>query len=177
MFAVNYALEAANIALELAIDAIDAIDAIGSTPRTSDTLVSIERVEEETVEFNTVDVKTDGIKFTDLDDDDFTLVTAPTGFVPKSDTSDLPTREQAAAKFLISYPLNPTAKNDFLRHSGYKTPENVSDEVAKYVAEACLRERSCQSLKLQGESESATTSSSVLPFDLIDDYCGTPVDH
>lgn len=178
MFAFNYALEAANLAFEVTTDAL------GLTTDTSVTPVSIE---EETVEFKTVGVKTDGIQFTELDDD-FTLVTTPSGFVSHGVTSDLSVRSSAAVMYLNSCPSDPTAKRTFkhafLLHAGYYTPENVPDEVATTIAEACVQEHSCQSLDRQRELKDATTTSShstvsvnsnVPLTDLVlDDY--TPVD-
>lgn len=185
MFAFNYALEAANIA-NLAFEVTT--DALGLTTDTSVTPVSIE---EYTVEFKTDGVKTDGIQFTELDDD-FTLVTAPTtppsGFVSHGAISDLSVRSSAAVMYLKSCPSDPTAKRTFkhafLLLAGYDTPEDVPDEVATTIAEACVQEHSCQSLDRQRELKAATTSSlptvSVISHGLLsdlvrDDYV-TPVD-
>ena len=183
MFAVNYAFGVTKLAFEVTTDAL------GLTTGTSVTPVSIE---EETVEFKTVGVKTDGIQLTELDgdihftelDDDFTLVTAPSGFVSHGDTSDLSVRSSAAVVYLNSCPSDPTFKHAFLLLAGYDTPENVPDEVATTIAEACVQEHSCQSLDRQRELKSSNTSSlptvSVISHGLLsdlvrDDYV-TPVD-
>ena len=104
------------------------------------------------------------------------------------DASDLSVRSSAAIVYLNSCPSDPTAKrtfkHDFLLLAGYDTPDDVPDEVATTIAEACVQEHSCQSLDRQRELEAATTSSlptvSVISHGLLsdlvrDDYI-TPVD-
>ena len=187
MFAFNYAFGVTKIAFEVTTDAL------GLTTDTSVTPVSIE---EETVEFKTVGVKTDDIQLTELDDDiqftelddDFTLFTAPSGLVSPGDASDLSVRSSAAVVYLNSCPSDPTAKQTFkhafLLLAGYDTPDDVPDEVATTIAEACVQEHSCQSLDRQRELKSANTSSlptvSVISpgplSDLVRDDYITPVD-
>lgn len=175
MSALNYAREVTKLAFEVTTDAL------GLTPGTSVTPVSIEHVE-----FKTVDIH-DTTVLTELDDD-FTLVTAPSGFVSHGDTSDLSVRSSAAVMYLNSCPSDPTAKRTFkhafLLLAGYDTPDDVPDEVATTIAEACVQEHSCQSLDRQRELKAATTSSlpTVLVIspgplsDLVRDDYATPVD-
>lgn len=155
MFAFNYALEAANLA-NLAFEVTT--DALGLTTDTSVTPVSIE---EETVEFKTVGVKTDGIQFTELDDDDFTLVTAPSGFVPREPTPNPSYKEYLAAFWYLHTP-NPTTKRTFLSLAGYDTPDVVPDDVAKTMAEACVQVPGCQSLDRQRKLMNGPTSNDPL---------------
>ena len=177
MFAFNYAREVTKLAFEVTTDALH--------PSTGKTL-TFESIEH--VEFKTVDIQFDTTVLTELDDDDFTLVTAPSGFVSHGDASDLSVRSSAAIVYLNSCPSDPTAKrtfkHDFLLLAGYDTPDDVPDEVATTIAEACVQEHSCQSLDRQRELEAATTSSlptvSVISHGLLsdlvrDDYI-TPVD-
>ena len=175
MFAFNYALGVTKLAFEAATDALH--------PSTGKTL-TVESIEH--VEFKTVDIH-DTTVLTELDDD-FTIVTAPSGFVSHGDTSDLSVRSSAAVMYLNSCPSDPTAKRTFkhafLLLAGYDTPEDVPDEVATTIAEACVQEHNCQSLDRQRELKAATTSSlpivSVISHGLLsdlvrDDYV-TPVD-
>jgi hypothetical protein len=134
------------------------------------------KVEIEHVEFKNVEVKTG--EFTHLDDD-FTLVEHPSIY-PQGKPSDLPTRLKAATVYLQE--SDPTkkenAKNAFLLLAGYDTPWEVPDEVATTIAEACIQELSCQSLKRQLELTKVPTSSlptvsviSHVPLsDLVRDY-------
>ena len=176
MFAFNYAREVTKLAFEVTTDALGL---------TTDQTLKFESIEH--VEFKTVDIQFDTTVFTELEDD-FTLVTAPSGFVSHGDTSDLSVRSSAAVVYLNSCPSDPTTKRTFkhafLLLAGYDTPENVPDEVATTIAEACVQEHSCQSLDRQRELEAATTSSlptvSVISHGLLsdlvrDDYV-TPVD-
>ena len=149
--------------------------------------LTVESIEH--VEFKNVDTQFDTTALTELGDgDDFTLVPSPSGFVSHGDTSDLSVRSSAAVVYLNSCPSDPTAKRTFkhafLLLAGYDTPEDVPDEVATTIAEACIQEHSCQSLDRQRELKSATTSSlptvSVINQGLLsdlvrDDYI-TPVD-
>lgn len=162
-----------------------ATDALGLTTEQDQELKfeSIEQVEH--VEFKNIQFET--TELTKLDDD-FTLVTVPSGFVLQGNPSDLSVRSSAAGVYLKSYPSDPTAKRTFkhafLLLAGYDTPDLVPDEVATTIAEACVQEHSCQSLDRQRELKEATTSS--LPTVLVistghlsdlvlDDYV-TPVD-
>ena len=176
MFAFNYAREVTKLAFEVTTDALGL---------TTDQTLKFESIEH--VEFKTVDIQFDTTVFTELEDD-FTLVTAPSGFVSHGDTSDLSVRSSAAVVYLNSCPSDPTTKRTFkhafLLLAGYDTPENVPDEVATTIAEACVQEHSCQSLDRQRELKAATTSSlptvSVISHGLLsdlvrDDYV-TPVD-
>ena len=175
MSAFNYAREVAKLAFEVTTDAL------GLTTNQELMFESIEHVEFKTgVQFDTT-------VLTELDDD-FTLVTAQSGFVSHGDTSDLSVRSSAAVMYLNSYPSDPTTKRTFkhafLLLAGYDTPEDVPDEVATTIAEACVQEHSCQSLDRQRELKAATTSSlptvSVnspgLLSDLVRDDYVTPVD-
>lgn len=172
----NYALEAANLAFEVATDVLGL---------TTNQDLMFESIEEETVEFKTVDIQFDTTVLTELDDD-FTLVNTQSGFVSHGDTSDLSVRSSAAVMYLNSCPSDPTAKRTFkhafLLLAGYNTPDDVPDEVATTIAEACVQEHSCQSLDRQCELKAATTSSlptvslisHVLLSDLVrDDYVTT----
>ena len=187
MFALKSAIGATKLALgatKLAFEVTT--DALGLTTDQELTFESIEHVEH--VEFKTVDIQFDTTVLMELDDDDFTLVIAPSGFVSHGDTSDLSVRSSAAFVYLNSCPSDPTAKRTFkhafLLLAGYDTPDDVPDEVATTIAEACVQEHSCQSLDRQRELKAATTSSlptvSVISHGLLsdlvrDDYV-TPVD-
>jgi len=178
MFAFNYALGVTKLALEVTTDALGL---------TTDQELTVESIEH--VEFKTVDIQFDTTVLTELDDDDdFTLVTAPSGFVSHGNTSGLSVRSSAAVVYLNSCPSDPTTKRTFkhafLLLAGYDTPEDVPDEVATTIAEACVQEHSCQSLDRQRELKAATTSSlptvSVISHGLLsdlvrDDYV-TPFD-
>jgi hypothetical protein len=150
MFAVNYALGVTKLAFEVATDALGL---------TTDQELTVESIEH--VEFKTVDIH-DTTVLTELDDD-FTLVTAPSGFVSHGSTSDPLACSSAAVVYLNSCPSDPTAKQTFkhafLLLAGWHTPEDVPDEVATTIAEACVQEHSCQSLDRQRELKAATTSS------------------
>jgi hypothetical protein len=177
MFAFNYARGVAKFALEVTTDALGL---------TTDQKLTVESIEH--VEFKTVDMQFDTTVLTELDDDDFTIVIAPSGFVPHGYASDPSVRLSAAVVYLNSCPSDPTAKrtfkNAFLLLAGYDNPDDVPYEVATTIAEACVQEHSCQSLDRQRELKSATTSS--LPTvsvtsncslsDLVRDDYGTPVD-
>ena len=121
MFAFNYAREVTKLAFEVTTDALGL---------TTDQTLKFESIEH--VEFKTVDIQFDTTVFTELEDD-FTLVTAPSGFVSHGDTSDLSVRSSAAVVYLNSCPSDPTTKRTFkhafLLLAGYDTPENVPDEV------------------------------------------------
>lgn len=175
MYAFNYAREVAKLAFEVTTDAL------GLTTNQELMFESIEHVEFKTV------VQFDTTVLTELDDD-FTLVTAPSGFVSHGETSDLSVRSSAAVVYLNCCPSDPTAKRTFkhafLLLAGYNTPDDVPDEVATTIAEACVQEHSCQSLDRQRELKTATTSSlptvSLISHGLLsdlvrDDYV-TPVD-
>ena len=176
MFAFNYALGVTKLAFEAATDALH--------PSTGKTL-TVESIEH--VEFKNVDIH-DTTVLTELDDDDFTLVTAPSGFVLHGSTSDPLACSSAAVVYLNSCPSDPTAKQTFkhafLLLAGWHTPEDIPDEVATTIAEACVQEHSCQSLDRQRELKAATTSSlpTVLVIspgplsDLVRDDYVTPVD-
>jgi hypothetical protein len=175
MFAFNYALGVTKLAFEAATDALH--------PSTGKTL-TIESIEH--VEFKNVDIH-DTTVLTELDDDDFTLVTAPSGFVLHGSTSDLSVRLPAAIVYLKSCPSDPgkkeNAKNEFLLLAGYTTPGVINHEVATTIAEACVQEPSCQSLKRQRELTQVPTSSPPVPVispgplsDLVRDDYVTPVD-
>jgi len=175
MFALNYAREVTKLAFEVTTDALGL---------TTDQELKFESIEH--VEFKTVDIHDTNV-LTELDDD-FTLVTAPSGFVSHGDTSDLSVRSSAAVMYLNSCPSDPTTKRTFkhafLLLAGYDTPDDVPDEVATTIAEACVQEHSCQSIDRQRELKDAATSSlptvSVISpgplSDLVRDDYVTPVD-
>ena len=128
-----------------------ATDAFGLTPVTSGPHVSIERVE-----FKTVDVNTS--RLTGLDDDgDFIFVNNPSPY-RLGKIADLQTRTKAAFMYLNSCPSDTTAKNAFLLLAGYENPDIISHDEAKTIAEACLQELSCQSIKRRSDLESDTTN-------------------
>ena len=176
MSAFNFAREFTKLALEVTTDAF------GLTTEQELTLESSEQVE-----FKTDETQFDTTVLTELDDD-FTLVINRSGFVPHGGASDLSVRSSAAVVYLNSRPSDPPAKrtfkNAFLLRAGYDTPDDVPDEVATTIAEACVQEHSCQSLDRQRELKAATTSSlptvSLINHGLLsdlvrDDYI-TPVD-
>ena len=175
MFALNYAREVTKLAFEVTTDALGL---------TTDQELKFESIEH--VEFKTVDIH-DTTVLTELDDD-FTLVTAPSGFVSHGDIADLSVRSSAAVMYLNSCQSDTTAKRTFkhafLLLAGYYTPDAIPDEVATTIAEACVQEHSCQSIDRQRELKDAATSSlptvSVISpgplSDLVRDDYATPVD-
>lgn len=91
--------------------------------------------------------------------DEFIFVNNPSPY-QLGKISDLQTRVQAASTYL--HESDPTkkepAKNAFLVHTGYENPDVIPNDEARTIAEACLQELSCQSIKRRSDLKSDTTN-------------------